>query len=152
MKSTEIEIAFPVLGFTPDLENWGFPDLNRLTKCGTRTLKENKQDGMEIIDAKGRCWRVLSIRRIGRAGSVLNLIPGFGPPQFRIEQELEALPPVPLAELKRRARASMENFQVDYMGFDGDEEAFADRMRRLEAAASYAELYDVVGADTFEPY
>ncbi len=25
MKSSEIDIAFPVLGFTPDLENWGFP-------------------------------------------------------------------------------------------------------------------------------
>lgn len=152
MKSHEIEIVFPVLGFTPDLENWGFPDLDRLTKCGSRTLRENMQVGMELIDAQGRSWRVLSIRRTGRAGSILSLIPGFGPPQSRIEQELEALPDVSLTEAKRRARASMEKFSWDYSAFEGGEAEFADRLRQLDNAKTFAELYDVVGADTFEAY
>lgn len=51
MKSSEAGFKFPVLGFTPDHENWGFPDLDRLTKCGPATLKKRMQDDMELIDA-----------------------------------------------------------------------------------------------------
>lgn len=141
-----------MIGFPPDLENWGFPDLNRLTKCGSDTLKKNMQVGMELIDAQGRSWRVLSIRQTGRAGSILSLIPGFGPPQSRIEQELEALPGVPLTEAKRRARASMEKFSWDYSAFEGGEAEFAGRLRQLDDAKTHAEIYDVMTPDTFEAY
>lgn len=41
MKSIDVNFQFPVLAFTPDRENWGFPDMDRLTRCGPRTLKEN---------------------------------------------------------------------------------------------------------------
>ena len=108
MKSGEVEFEFPVLGFTPDGDIWGFPDRDRLTKCGPRTLKENAQDGMELIDAKGRCWRVVAIRRTGRAGSWLSLLWIFGPPQSRIEQDLEARPDVPLAQMQARASEAMK--------------------------------------------
>lgn len=66
MRTTEANINFPVLGFTPDREIWGFEDLNTLTSCGPRTLKNNMQIGMELIDAEGRRWGVRSIRRTGR--------------------------------------------------------------------------------------
>lgn len=152
MKSSETGFSFPVLGFTPDRENWGFPDLDRLTKCGPRTLKENMQNGMELIDANGRRWRVLSVRRTGRAGSVLDLLPGFGPPQSRIEQELEELPSLSLAEVQQRTRESLEIFRGDYTGFDGDEAEFNLLLEKVGQAHSVAELYKLLQPDTFEPY
>ena len=152
MKSSEADLSFPVLGFTPDGENWGFPDLDRLTRCGPRTLKENIQDGMELIDAKGRRWQVLTIRRTGRAGSVLSLLPGFGPPKSRIEQELQELPGASLAEVQQKMRESMETFRADYTGFDGDEAEFSSLLERVSQTRSVAELYELLQPDTFEPY
>jgi len=67
--SSDIDFSFPVLGFTRDRENWGFANRDKLTKCGPRTLKENTQEGMELIDAGGRRWRVKSIRRVGTRSS-----------------------------------------------------------------------------------
>ena len=151
MKSTEAGLKFPVLGFTPDRENWGFPDLDRLTKCGPRTLKENMQDGMELVDSDGGRWRVLSVRRVGRTGSwLMTLLTGNS--QSRIEQDLEGLPALSLADLKERTRGSLEAFAADYKGFDGDEAEFAAMLEKVKRARSLAEIYDAIGADTFESY
>jgi hypothetical protein len=152
MKSSEADFSFPVLGFTRDRENWGFADLDRLTRCGPRTLRENMQQGMELIDASGSRWQVLAVRRTGRAGSILSLLPGFGPPQSRIEQELEPLPSVSLAEVQQRARESLETFKSDYGGFEGDEAEFSLLLDKVSRARSVTELYELLQPDTFEPY
>ena len=151
MKTSEAGMQFPVLGFTPDREIWGFPDENRLTACGPRTLKENSQAGMELIDSKGRRWRVLSIRRTGRAGSLLSLLWIFGPPQSRIEQELEVLPAVSLAEVQQKARDAMELSKIDYYGEDGEAE-YRSTLKRLEKTRSISKIYDLLEPDTFESY
>lgn len=152
MKSSEVAFRFPVLGFTEDKENWGFADLDSLTKCGPRTLKENMQDGMELIDAGGRRWKVLGIRRTGRAGSLLSLVPGFGPPQSRIEQDLEALPDLSLAQVQERMCASLTAFKSDHMGYEGDEAEFNALLAKVGRVRSIAALYKLLEPDTFEPY
>ena len=151
MKASEAHFSFPVLGFTPDREIWGFPDMDRLTKCGPRTLKEDVQNGMELIDADGRRWRVLSVRRTGRAGSVLSLLWIFGPPQSRIEQELEPLSAVSLAEVQQRARDAMETSRIDYYGEEGQAE-YRSTLRKIGKTRSISKIYDVLQPDTFEPY
>jgi len=110
------------------------------------------QDGMELIDASGRRWQVLGIRRTGRAGSVLSLLPGFGPPQSRIEQDLQALPGLSLAEVQVRTRESLETFRSDYTGFEGDEAEFSALLDKVGQARSIAEIYELLQPDTFEPY
>ena len=152
MRSSETGFEFAILGFTPDQENWGFPDLERLTKCGPRTLKESMQDGMELIDAGGRRWRVLSVRRTGRAGSLFDLLPGFGPPQLRVEQELEELPGLSLTEVQQRVRGSLETFKSDYTGFEDGEAEFGSLLEKVSQARSIAELYELLQPDTFESY
>ncbi len=151
MKSSDVDFKFPVLGFTPDRQIWGFPDLHKLTKCGPATLKNRMQDGMELIDAEGRRWRVSAIRRTGRAGSWLSLLYVFGPPQSRIEQELEVLPPADLADVQARALLAMETSKDDYYGDDGQAEYRAMR-RKIGKARSIAKIYDVLQPDTFESY
>lgn len=152
MTSSDAGLSFPVLGFTPDGENWGFPDLDRLTRCGPGTLKENLQDGMELVDAEARRWRVKGIRRTGRAGSILSLLPGFGPPQSRIEHDLEALPDLSLAQVREKARESLEKFRSDYTGYDGDEAEFGLLLQNVAQARSVSELYTLLQPDTFESY
>ena len=110
MKTSEANFHFPVLGFTPDREIWGFSDLNTLTSCGPRTLKDNMQAGMELIDVDGRRWVVRSVRRTGRAEPLLAWLVScvLSTPQSRIEHELDAMDPVALENIKARVCAAME--------------------------------------------
>lgn len=149
MKTSEASFRFPVLGFTTDLQIWGFQDLDRLTRCGPRTLKEDMQRGMELIDSEGRRWAVRSIRRTGRAGSLLSLLLPFGPAQSRIEHELEALEPVTLEEVRRRARQATETFAENYS--DEEQAEFEQLLVAVGRAAKIAEVYDLLQPDTFEP-
>jgi hypothetical protein len=151
MKSSDVDFKFPVLAFTPDREIWGFPDIDRLTRCGPRTLKEDVQKGMELIDTNGRRWQVVSVRRTGRAGSILSLFWIFGPPQSRIEQELEPMPAVTLPEVQERACKAMETSQVDYYGEEGQAE-YRSTLKKIGKARSIAKIYDLLQPDTFEPY
>jgi hypothetical protein len=151
MKSSEAGFRFPVLGFAPDREIWGFPDLDRLTKCGPRTLKERAQHGMELVDSDGQRWRVMSVRRVGRAGSVLSLLWIFGPPQSRIEHDLEPMPVVSLAEVQDRARTAFEGSQVDYYGDEGQAE-YMSALRKIGKTRSIAQIYDLLQPDIFEPF
>ena len=152
MKTSEIDFHFPVLGFTADAEMWGFPDMDRLTKCGPQTLKENTQAGMELIDADLRRWGVTSIRRIGRAGSILSYLLIFGPPQSRIEQEVEPLPAISLADVQIRACRSMDLFSKEhYYGDDGQAE-YRQTLADVRSTRSVTEIYDLLNPDTFEPY
>jgi hypothetical protein len=105
----------------------------------------------ELIDADARRWRVLSIRRTGRAGSLLSLLWIFGPPQSRIEQELEPLPSASLAEVQQRARDAMELSREDYYGDDGQAE-YRSTLRKIGKTRSISKLYDLLQPDTFEPY
>jgi hypothetical protein len=101
MKTGEANFRFPVLGFTSDLNIWGFQDLDRLTRCGPRTLNEHTQIGMEFIDADCRRWKVRSVRRTGRAGSLLSLLLPFGPPQSRVEHDLEPMQALSIEEVRQ---------------------------------------------------
>jgi hypothetical protein len=152
MKTADAGLRFPVLGFTTDLEIWGFPDLDRLTKCGPRTLKEDKQVGMELVDADGRRWAVRSLRRTGRAGSLLSLLFIFGQPQSRIEQDLEPMLPLRIDEVRRRARAAMEAHAINYLEGEDPEIEFKPLLAKVDRAPAVAELYDLLQPDTFESH
>ena len=151
MKTADVAFQFPVLGFTPDLEIWGFPDMDRLTKCGTRTLRENLQIGMELIDADGRRWVVRAVRRTGRAGSLLSLFLPFGPPQSRIEHDLAPMPAVTLDEVRRRAFAEMEAYAENYVEGDEGKAEFAQLFVDIGRASKISEIHDLLRPDTFEP-
>jgi hypothetical protein len=154
MKTSEVDFRFPVLGFTPDLEIWGFPDLDRLTKCGPQTLRDDMQSGLELVDADDRRWRVRSVERIGHASSwpARLLFFVFGPPQSRIEHELEGLPPISLQEVQQRVCAAMEAHAENYYDGDDREVLFEPLLLEVKRTAGVAEIYDLLQPDTFEPY
>ena len=151
MNSAQAGMQFPVIGFTPDRDNWGFKNLEDLTTCGPLTLRNNMQDGMELFDCGCRRWRVRSIRRTGRTGSWLMMLL-TAKPQSRIEHELEPLPALSLSEVKQRTRESLEAHAINYKGFPGDEEEFATMLDGVQRASSISEILETIGADTFESY
>ncbi|NEX91671.1 hypothetical protein [Caulobacter sp. 17J65-9] len=155
MKTAEAKFSFPVLGFTPDRDIWGFQDLDALTTCGPLTLKKDMQLGMELIDSDGRRWVVRSVRRTGRKGrfpSWLLWTVLTAAPQSRIEHDLDELTPVSLAEALERACAAIEA-SPDIYGPEGeDEETIETRVAKVRAAKSVAGVFDLIGLDTFEAY
>jgi hypothetical protein len=152
MKTGEANFRFPVLGFTSDLNIWGFQDLDRLTRCGPRTLKEDTQIGMEFVDADGRRWKVRSVRRTGRAGSLFSLLLPFGPPQSRIEHELDPMHAVSIEEVRHQVCAAMEAHAENYFEGDERETEFEPLLSAVRTARSVRELYELLQPDTFEPH
>ena len=156
MRTGEVAFRYPVMGVTPDRDLWGFPDLDRLTKCGTQTLRENMAVGMELIDAEGGRWRVASVRRLGSAGTLWQRILSRTlrpPPQSRIDHELEAMAPMSLAEVKAQVIVGLEAFPGYWCDDEADPEPeLAPRRAAVMAAASIAELHEIMGLDTFEAY
>lgn len=154
MKTTEVDFRFPVLGFTSDLEIWGFPDIDRLTRCGPRTLKENLQIGMELIDAGGRRWIVRATRRTGRPGALFPWLVSMlltSHAQSRIEHDLDPLESVSLEEAQSRTCTAMEAFEQDYIG-DSREKDFVPLLAKVKRTKTIAGIYKLLQPDTFEGY
>src|SRR5436190_6493935 len=101
MLTSEVDFVFPVLGFTPDKDAWGFADRETLTSVGPWTLKDDLQKDMELIDADGHRWMVRGLRRIGRARPLLRTLFDrlLSQPQSRIEHDLQALPSISLDDV-----------------------------------------------------
>ncbi len=155
MKTAEADFHFPVLGFTPDREIWGFPDIDTLTSCGPRTLKENLQAGMELVDADGRRWIVRSVRRVGRGQPLIPWLVSAvltSTPQSRIEHEIEQLEPFTRDEAQDRACASMRAFPQDFGAEDVDDPLLAQRISEVRATQSIAAIHEVLGLDSFMAY
>jgi len=151
MNSSDINFTYPVLGFSSDGDLYGFPDLDRLTKCGPRTLRDAWYNGLELVEADLKRWRVLSVRRTGRAGSLLRLLWIFGPPRSRVELELENMAPILMDEVQERACKAMEIMKEDYYGEEGQKE-YEDTLKNIRKAPSVATLYGLLNPDTFEGY
>lgn len=158
MKTAEANFNFPVLGFTPDRQIWGFPDRNALTACGSFALKENMQAEMELVDSDGRRWVVRSIRKVGRARSLLKqallslLMAG---PLWRIEYELDELEAVSLSDIRERTCLAIETFADNYCHFTAEEdwdEHVAPLLAKMRSAESVAEIYTELNPDSFEGY
>ncbi len=151
MKTSQADFRFPVLGLTTDLDVWGLPDLDALTTCGTRTLKEGLQLGMELIDADGRRWLVQSVKRIGRAGSIFRRLL-YSPAQSRIEHELESLQPVSLPETQDRVCAAMIA-HPDFWCEEVERDIVLPLLlAEVKGTATIACIHEVLGLDSFHAY
>jgi hypothetical protein len=150
MADEDADIQFPLLGFTTNVDIWGFEDLNALTVCGPDTLKKNMQDGMELIDAGGRRWRVRGARRLGPTGSWIGRL--FGRGLSRIEHDLEPLPSVSLGEVQVRAVAAMEAHPEYWCEDDERETVLVARIAEVRATKAIGEIHQVLGLDNFMDY
>lgn len=154
MKSTEIDFKYPILGFCKDGDVWGFPDLNTLTSCGPRTLKKGMEDGLELVDAKQRRWVVRSIQRTGRGEPLWLWILSamLSTRQSRIEQELEAMPPIPFDKLKERVVVWVEANSENFCLSDEIETELKPLIAKVRAAKTNKRIFDLLGLDSFMAY
>ncbi|MDB5476473.1 MAG: hypothetical protein JWP49_1984 [Phenylobacterium sp.] len=154
MNAHEAGFEFPVLALTTDKDLWGLPDLQRLTRCGRRTLRTNLQDGMELVDAEGRRWQVLSVRPVKRVGHILtrwakDLLTGV--PQFQVEHELNQLSRLTLPQVQQRVCEAMEA-HPEFWCDDGYQADFPQRLAEVGRAPTIEAIHEVLGLDTFESY
>jgi hypothetical protein len=154
MKTGEVEFRFPVLGISGDNDLWGFHDYRQLTTCGRRTLRDDMQKDLELVDASGRRWKVTGVRRLGRSRSFLPwlfwaLLAG---PNYSIEQDLEPLEALTLDEIKDRVCAAMEAHPEFWCDDPESKAELAKRLKEVRRVKKIAGIDDVLGLDTFEPY
>lgn len=144
VQAHEVDWRFPVLGFTPDGQMWGFQDLESLTVCDAHVMKDGDPMGMELVDAGGRSWRVVSMRgteRVKRRGwDLLNFL---APVPWRLEYELEPVPEMTLDEVQRRACKAFESERPEYEAHD-EMHLYAAELAKIRSARSVAEIYDLL--------
>jgi hypothetical protein len=147
-------MIFPVFGFTPDREIWGFADMDTFTSCGPLTLKENKEIGMEVIDSLLNRWVVRSVRPLGRAEPLWKWVISrvLSTPQTRIEHDLEVLSPVSLDEAKARLILGLETFPSDYCKDDEHETVLHPLMAKVQSIGRLSEALELLGLDSFMAY
>jgi hypothetical protein len=154
MKTADANFRFPLLGFTPNGEIWGFEDMKTLTSCGPRTLRNNMQSGMELIDADGQRWIVRSIRRLGRGRPLMAWLVSalLSTRQSRIEHDLEVLAPISLAEVKSRVCASVKTFSLYHCADDEWDEVLEPLLANVRSAKDFASVHGPLGLDNFMAY
>ena len=155
MKTGDVAFEYPVLGISGDNDLWGFRDYRQLTTCGRRTLRDDMQRGMELVDAGGRRWRVVGVRRLGKSRSFLpwlfwTLLTAV--PNYSIEQDLEPLEPLTLDDLKDRVCSAMKAHPEFWCDDPESAAELSQRIRQVRKAKKVAGIDDVLGLDTFEAY
>ncbi len=106
---------------------------------------------MELVDAKGRRWRVLSITRTGRGEPFLLWLLSalLSTRQSRIVHDLEPLEPISLDEVKDRNCASIQAFPEDYGADEGMEDILEKLLRQVRSAKSINGIYGLIRLDSF---
>lgn len=145
---------YPVLGIGAD-DLWGFHDYRQLTTCGRRTLRDDMQRDLELVDAGGRRWRVTGVRCLGRSRPLLpwlfwTLLTAV--PNYSIEQDLEPLEPLTLDAIKDRVCSAMKAHPEFWCDDPESEAELLRRIREVRRVKKIARIVDVLGLDTFEPY
>ena len=154
MDIASLTLKFPILGFTTDDDVWGFPSLHEFGLCGPRTIKNDMQRGMEIVDGDGRRYRVREIRKLGRYRSfpIWFLSSLVYAPQYRISHDLEPLTPVSLEEIKQRVDVCMKAHPLYWSEEEEFDTVLVEQLANAQACGSVAEIFEVLGLDWFQDY
>jgi hypothetical protein len=149
-----LKLKFPILGFTTDDDVWGFPSLREFGLCGPRTIKNDMQRGMEIVDGDGRRYQVRSTRKLGRyrAFPIWFLNSLVSVPQYRIAHDLEPLPPLSLEEIKERVDLCMRAHPLYWSEEAEFDTVLVEQLAKVQACQSVAEIFETMGLDWFQGY
>lgn len=154
MDVASLNLKFPILGFTTDYDVWGFPSLATFGVCGPRTIKDDMQRGMEIVDGDGRRFQVRSIQKIGRDGflPIWFLKSLVSVPQYRIRHELEPMPSLSLQEITRRVEAGVRAHPLHWSEEADFDTVLVEQLAKARACKSVAEIFEAMGLDWFAAY
>jgi hypothetical protein len=110
--------TFPAFGFRQDVGRYATPGLEKFDQfdfaedfavCSQWDLKYGSRNGMVLVDANLRCWRVVRVRRLGIRpplwSYLLRLL--FQQALYQVDVELEPLEPITLDQLRDRMTASI---------------------------------------------
>jgi hypothetical protein len=143
MDAMDAGMTFPVLGFTPDGDVWGFPGPGELTECGPATLKEGLYVGLELI-----------VRAATRVGAIplKSLLHVFSPRLNRVRLEVAEETAVTLEAAKGRVCTAIDAFPQFWSEDVDDPAELLERRRDVLLANSFAEIHEKLGLDWFADY
>lgn len=143
------DFAFPILCFTADGDIWSMNDERELTCCGPKTLQDGVQIGMVLVDVKGDCWRVLSVRSLGKPPFSLRSLRLFAPKLVRVQHEFAAEPRICLDEVKERVCKSLDAFPLYWCEPSEMPEGLEERKAEIRSVGCIREIHDKLGLDYF---
>lgn len=150
IQASEIEFVYPILCFTTDGEIWSIQTPHQRMTCGYKTLSSGLQIGMDMVDASGRAWRVVSVQKIGyEAFRLRHIFSGLYPRLPVIDQAVESLPSPDFASVQERVCQHMDAFPGDFCEFPDDEAELSARKAEIRSTTSMAELDQALGIDAF---
>lgn len=154
MIAADVDLQFPVLGLSADTDVWGFWDLEGLTVCGPKTLEDGLQNGMELVDAAGRRWRVDGVRKLRPLEPWFKrmLTAFLYPPGYRIEQDLTAMEPLELQAVQERVCEAMLAHPLFWCEPSELDTVLAERIAEVRSTRTIADIHHVLGLDTFRQY
>jgi len=150
VQASEVDFIFPILCFTTDGEVWSFQTQHQRMTCGHKTILSGLLLGMEMVDACGRSWRVLSVQKLGYEPFRLrHILSGLYPRLLLIDQTLESLPSPDFPVVQERVCKHMDAFPGDFCDFPDDEEQLNARKAEIRATTNMTELNQALGVDAF---
>ncbi len=141
------EFTYPILCFTRDGDIWAVRTSFELTTCGPQTLADGVQLGMDLVDAAGASWRVISVTHVGYAPFSWRSI--FRPPLRLVEHVLEPGPAAALGDVKERVCGSLDAFPEYWCELADKDTVLEGIKAEVRAAQSIAAVHDVLGLDYF---
>jgi hypothetical protein len=74
----------------------------------------------------------------------------FGPPQSRVEFEVETLDTIAIEDVRRRVSEAMEAHAENYFEGDRRDQDFEPLLTSVKNAGSVVEMFEILQPDTFE--
>jgi hypothetical protein len=120
-----------------------------LTCCGPKTLQDQVQIGMVLVDADGRSWRVLSVEPLGRPAFSLRSLRLFAPKLVQVEHEFAPGPRISLDDVKARICESLDAYPLYWCEPSEMPEGLEERKAEVRSVESIREIHDKLGLDYF---
>ena len=147
VKATEAKLRFPVLGYIPDGELTGWPDLWWLTIYKPKLFKKGIYEGMILIDANRRRWIARSAYLTGqiRRTRWWPLWPFPDNAHTRVQFELEEIDRISLTELiDLVCKSEMDGRRLWAWHRKVPEHQFQKHLDKIRAAKTVGRIFSIM--------
>ena len=143
------EFHYPLFCFTTDGDLWSLYTPDQLGWCGPETWQKKRQLGMDVVDAKGHCWRVLEIALAQTAPYDWRALIPFRGRRLRIVHKFERQPDLSLEEVRERLFAAFDAYPTYYCALADSLEEVEELKRDIREIKTLAPMHDMIGASHF---
>ncbi len=141
--------TYPILCISKNDDLWAIRSQSELTTCGPVTLANGIRVGVDMVDADGTCWRVLSVKHVGYAPFTMRSLNPFLPALRVIEHEFEPMPRLSLGEVQERVCAALDAHPEYWCEWYNKDKILPERKGQIRSARSIADIHNLLDLDYF---